>query len=562
VSSRNYAIELTTDEGGVILENTHPVDVVEVYIDGPYGGEILEVLEAGPQGPAGADGPAGPQGEQGIPGEQGPQGIPGEQGLQGDPGPGLPTGGAVGQIPIKASTSDFDVAWDDIPPSLFRGEWVAASSRLVDQPMTSNTAPAPYVASTSGSTGSAFRLFDQSSQQWQWSYGADTASATISLGSAKTLTRYEIQIGSTNEAPVSWVVAGSSNGSTWTDVDSRSNVSWNSNNETRSFAVTSPVAYSYYRLTATFTTGTMWRTVLEWILWNESNEPYMGGEYVTHQGRLWKSNSDNNPSTPGTSGWTEIPLVNTAANTTFAPTGAIAATTVQAALAELDSEKSSTTHKHPSSLTPGLFRGVWIAGATRLVDQPMTGNTSPAPYVASTSAAYSGGGYALFQHADYWQFSSNNVPAWASIDLGTAKTLDRYALNIGGQGLAAFQVQGSNDGATWTTVDSRTGSYASSTYSFTLATPATYRRFRLYITQVTGSWPVINEWELWNDVDNPYMTGEYVVHDGYLWKSDTDTNGNTPGVSGWTLVPLRSPHGTALPVDPLPYKYQLFVKHV
>lgn len=44
-----------------------------------------------------------------------PQGIQGEQGIQGDPGPGLPPGGAVGQIPVKASAADYDVQWADAP---------------------------------------------------------------------------------------------------------------------------------------------------------------------------------------------------------------------------------------------------------------------------------------------------------------------------------------------------------------------------------------------------------------------------------------------------------------
>lgn len=65
----------------------------------------------GPQGdpgPQGPEGPGGPQGEQGI---QGVQGVDGPQGPQGDPGPGLPAGGAVGQVPVKASGDDYDTAW-------------------------------------------------------------------------------------------------------------------------------------------------------------------------------------------------------------------------------------------------------------------------------------------------------------------------------------------------------------------------------------------------------------------------------------------------------------------
>jgi hypothetical protein len=39
-----------------------------------------------------------------------------------------------------------------------------------------------------------------------------------------------------------------------------------------------------------------------------ASDPYMLGEYVVHEGKLWKSDSDNNSGTPGTAGWTEVPL--------------------------------------------------------------------------------------------------------------------------------------------------------------------------------------------------------------------------------------------------------------
>lgn len=33
--------------------------------------------------------------------------------IKGDTGPGLPSGGTVGQVPIKASATDYDVTWSD-----------------------------------------------------------------------------------------------------------------------------------------------------------------------------------------------------------------------------------------------------------------------------------------------------------------------------------------------------------------------------------------------------------------------------------------------------------------
>lgn len=56
-------------------------------------------------------GPAGPTGATGAEGPQGPAGPTGAQGPTGPAGPGLPTGGAIGAIPVKASATSYDVTW-------------------------------------------------------------------------------------------------------------------------------------------------------------------------------------------------------------------------------------------------------------------------------------------------------------------------------------------------------------------------------------------------------------------------------------------------------------------
>ena len=66
--------------------------------------------DKGDKGDTGAQGPQGPQGEQGIQGEQGEQGI---QGPQGETGIGMPTGGTLGQVLIKDSSSDYDFGFKD-----------------------------------------------------------------------------------------------------------------------------------------------------------------------------------------------------------------------------------------------------------------------------------------------------------------------------------------------------------------------------------------------------------------------------------------------------------------
>lgn len=66
----------------------------------------------GPQGPAGATGPQGIKGDTGDTGAQGPKG---DTGAQGPAGPGLPSGGTAGQVAVKASVTDYDTQWQDLP---------------------------------------------------------------------------------------------------------------------------------------------------------------------------------------------------------------------------------------------------------------------------------------------------------------------------------------------------------------------------------------------------------------------------------------------------------------
>ena len=68
---------------------------------------------AGPKGDTGATGPAGPEGPEGPQGPEGPEGPEGPKGDPGVAGPGVPVGGAAGQVLTKKSGTDYDTEWKD-----------------------------------------------------------------------------------------------------------------------------------------------------------------------------------------------------------------------------------------------------------------------------------------------------------------------------------------------------------------------------------------------------------------------------------------------------------------
>jgi len=96
---------------------------------------------------------------------------------------------------------------------------------------------------------------------------------------------------------------------------------------------------------------------------------------------------------------------------------------------------------------------------------------------------------------DCWH-SASGFPQWISIQFPAAKVITSYELTSRNASIAygvhipySWQLQGSNNGSSWTVVDSRTNDlslYApNKTVSFGVATPASYAYYRLY---VTASW--------------------------------------------------------------------------
>jgi hypothetical protein len=110
--------------------------------------------------------------------------------------------------------------------------------------------------------------------------------------------------------------------------------------------------------------------------------------------------------------------------------------------------------------------------------------------------------------ATYWESANNALPQWVQVDLGSAQSASRVALELPastawGARNQTLSLLGSTDGSTFTTV------VASATYTFdpnvnsntvTITFPATTQRYwRVNITANTG-WPAgqVSEFQVWN----------------------------------------------------------------
>ncbi len=131
----------------------------------------------------------------------------------------------------------------------------------------------------------------------------------------------------------------------------------------------------------------------------------------------------------------------------------------------------------------------------------MSGNSAPAPFVASASSEFGGGGtpaYAAFNGSGFWRSNAaptGLAPEWLRIDLGAAndQVPASYAVtsaDTNARSPNAWTMEGSPDGSSWTALDTQTGQVSWSipeTRTFTVTGVTTaYRYYRLSITANNG----------------------------------------------------------------------------
>jgi len=143
----------------------------------------------------------------------------------------------------------------------------------------------------------------------------------------------------------------------------------------------------------------------------------------------------------------------------------------------------------------------------------MTSNTTPSPYVVSATSQYSGG-------TSYWAFNAfdkNNINGWLSnarptvafpqalvLNYASTLSIDSYTVmsayyDYGSVSPRDWTFEGSNNGTSWTVLDTRSGvtTWASNTrYSYTLASQASYQYYRMNITANNGSTQYVGVGEL------------------------------------------------------------------
>ncbi|MEV6301376.1 GH92 family glycosyl hydrolase [Actinoplanes sp. NPDC051861] len=172
----------------------------------------------------------------------------------------LLAGGTL-RFTMGPSPSSWGSATTDVPPSITSG----------------TTAPRPLVDRATGGTivasgenapnETAAKLVDDTSLT-KWLAFQNTATLEYRLPAAATVRQYTLTSGddAPERDPRSWTLQGSSDGVTWTTLDTRTNLDFSDRRQTRAFTIPNTTSYPRYRLQLTTNHGAAQTQLAEWEL--------------------------------------------------------------------------------------------------------------------------------------------------------------------------------------------------------------------------------------------------------------------------------------------------------
>ena len=312
-----------------------------------------------------------------------------------------------------------------------------------------------YNTSTGAYTGAVSTTVDGSAYTGEW--------LQIQLPTPIFLGSYTLrQRQGYNQLAKTWKVVGSNDGTTWTTLDTETNITDIDNqSEGRSFAVNATTAYSFYRIIGNVAQNTAGAfAVGEWYLFAKTIVPgnEIGcGEYIA------SASSNFN--------------ISESVGNIF------------------DSSTSSTSW----TISSQLYNPNYVGGVTTTV----------------SGVSYSG--------------------EWVQLQLPNAINLTSYFLyHANTRRPVDFVVAGSNNGTTWTLVDSETGANVSSGQAFSTSNIGKYSYFRLIVTKnalTSGDFLSITEWSLYDStVSMSAIAGKSKgLIDGLTWKFANGYMNDTPG---------------------------------
>ena len=320
--------------------------------------------------------------------------------------------------------------------------------------------------------------------------------------------------------PSNWTFEGSNNGTDWTILDTRTGEAFSGRGMTKTYTFSNSTNYTYYRLNITqlLDPGASIFQMAEWGIAGSNPPEAPSGPTASATGGqetiiTWTDNAATESGFEierSQNGTDFVKAGTVAANiTTFADRGVVASTLyyyrVRAINAFGGSAYTGTTTV--TTLTP--------TGA--LTDLTDDGGVITVKYENSASAAEASD--KLIDNSFSTKYlipSGNALPYWIRYEstTGANQLLTKYTLTSGGDAVGRdpkdWVLEGSDNGTSWTVVDTRTGflfASRSQTVAFVLTDPVKYKYYQITVTANNGSTTIpgqLTEWELWGiDPDAP-----------------------------------------------------------
>ncbi|WP_184847272.1 GH92 family glycosyl hydrolase [Allocatelliglobosispora scoriae] len=174
----------------------------------------------------------------------------------------LLNGGTLSFV-MGSSPSSWGTGAGDIPGSITSGS--ALPKPLADK-LTGGTITA---SAENGTNENAAKLVDDTSLS-KWLAFATTATLSYQFGGGASQVVKQYTLTSADDVPgrdpKNWTLQGSTDGTTWVTLDTRSNLDFSDRRQTRAFVVANNTAYSRYRLQITANHGAAETQLAEWEL--------------------------------------------------------------------------------------------------------------------------------------------------------------------------------------------------------------------------------------------------------------------------------------------------------
>ena len=241
-------------------------------------------------------------------------------------------------------------------------------------------------------------------------------------------------------------------------------------------------------------------------------------------------------STTSGSGYTAIASNLGTATTSYVDTTAVAGTTNYYVVQAVNSVGTSgNSPEFSGSLLPAPMVNLALSGS---------GTASS----NDGSSGWDGPAQAFDNDPSTRWYNGNTHPSptgWLRYDFGSgnAQVVKRYTVNsadVVGREPTAWQFQGSNDGSTWTTLDTESGQAFSDPYKqkiYNIGNTIAYRYYQINITAGNGGALGISELGLWSDSGRTIRDGRYQLVNHRSHKvMDVSNSGTTNGapIDQWT----------------------------